>query len=392
MDLITLLRAVQRWPGVILSVMLVTGLVMGWRLRTADPIYEAQVKLQLTAPQDEDVSLYDRYRSSNLRDEMTVARNNFTEVLQSREVYDRTSKKLGLDVRDAAYMLKFSLALDSDFLYVSVQARTPKLAETIANAHTAEAISYFGEVRAKPATATKNYLSDQLTTAQQRLDAAKAAFADFKVKNAIGRMSDELMTYQQLNQRLQAEYDQLMIDGAGNREIERLEKTIDTLQVDREHAIAQGQTQLAQHFDEAIDRNTKQLKDLQQSASSAKNIDAVIAQRRDALARLIELEPVYNELDKRVQQAETEYQLLQNKYTEATLKENTVKAASNIQIVEPALAPEQPVSTRSKLIMFVALIGSLGLGFLLALLLEYITSRGLIRRLRLVSAPAKIGK
>src|SRR5215468_9965510 len=106
MDLIRVLRAIRRWPGVILSVVVVAGAVTGLRLRATEPIYEAQVKLQLTAPQDEDVTLYDRYRSSNLRDEMTVARNNFTEVLQSREVFDRTVKRLGLDPLDAAYTLK----------------------------------------------------------------------------------------------------------------------------------------------------------------------------------------------------------------------------------------------------------------------------------------------
>lgn len=390
MDLMYVLGVIRRWPGVILSVMLVTGLATGFRLRTAEPIYEAQAKLQITAPQNEDVSLYDRYISSNLRDEMTVARNNFTEVLQSREVFDRTSKRLGLDPLEAAYTLKISPLRDSDFLYVSVQAHSAKLAEAIANTHTAEAISYFGEIRAKPATAAKNLVAEQLTSAQARLDTAKAAFADFKVQNGLGRLTDELTTFQQLNQRLQVLHDQLIIDGADSREIDTLQKTIDALQVQRELAFAENKTDNVQRFDAAIARDLEQLTKLRQNTSPTKNVDAVIVQRRADLAHLIELEPIYNELDKRVQQAEAEYQLLQNKNTEATLKENTVRTASNIQIVEPALAPEQPASTRARLILFVALLGSVGLGILVALLLDFISKQRGIRTLRPAPAPIDI--
>ena len=81
---------------------------------------------------------------------------------------------------------------------------------------------------------------------------------------------------------------------------------------------------------------------------------------------------------------------MQNKNTEATLKENTVKVASNIQIVEPALAPQQPASTHARLILFAALLGSAGLGVLVALLLDYISKQRGMRILKPAPAPIDI--
>jgi len=52
------------------------------------------------------VSLYQQSQAySNLRDELTVARNDFIEAAKSNEVRDRTVAALGLMDADTAYAL-----------------------------------------------------------------------------------------------------------------------------------------------------------------------------------------------------------------------------------------------------------------------------------------------
>jgi len=374
MELIGLLRVLWRWLWLILSVTLVTVLGLGFRLRMTGPVYQAQVKVQLTAPQQEDVALFDRYRSTSLRDEITVARNNFIEVLQSREVYNRTIAQLGLKGEDAAYTLEVRPLRDSDFIYIFVRGRTPELAAEIANTHVSAAITYYGEVRAKPATAAKNFLAEQLRIAEEEFRSAEKAFTEFQVENSIATLQTELTIYQKLVEQLQLERNRRMLEGPTSRAIQATEALLDALRLERERAYAQGDSEMVKRFDEAIARYTAQLEDLREMTSATAHVDSILAKRRAELERLVMLGPGYNVLQENVRQARERYQLLLDKYTEAVLKENTVQAASFIQVVEPALAPARPAPTRMKTLLGLAVVGSLGLGVMLAFVLESLTS------------------
>ena len=324
MELINLLRILRRWLWLIVLVALVSGLTVWLSQCSAKPIYEARVKLQLTTPQQTDVTLYDEYRYVELREEMALTRNNFAEVLQAREVYDQTVSQLGLAGEDAAYMLETSLVRDTDFIYIIAQARTASLAEEIANAHTKAAMTYFGELRAKPANAAKDFFAEQLQLAKEELQSAEDAFADFQVQNGAASLEDELVTQQNLLEQLRLERDRA--------------------------ALAESNS----------------------GTGSTAEIDKLIVQRRDELERLVALAPRYNTLAEDVRQTREKYQHLLEKYTEAELKANEVQATSFVQVVEPAGAPSHPVSDMNK-ILVLAIVGGLGLGILLAFVLEYIT-------------------
>jgi uncharacterized protein involved in exopolysaccharide biosynthesis len=370
-----MLQVVRRWPGVILSVVLVTLLVLGVRLFTSPRVFESQVKLQLTLPQQEDVALYDRYRTSSVHDDMTVARNNFVEVLQSREVHDRTVEQLRLGLPDAAYTIDVQPLRDSDFIYVAARAATPSAAQVIANAHVAAAIDYYGELRAKPATATREFIAAQLAGAEQDLSLAEQAFTEFKMKHNIGTLDNELSTYRELIQQLQEERSRRMIEGPTSLDIQATQRRIEQLQVSRETALAQGNTQLAQGFDQAIARNEAQLADLIKNTSATAHIDEIIAARQRDLAALVGYGAQYNDLEQKVTQAQAKYDLLQNKLTEAVLKENDVKTSSFLQVVEPAVAPLRPAPTNAKVLLILALFGSAGVGLMLAFLLDYLAGQ-----------------
>jgi uncharacterized protein involved in exopolysaccharide biosynthesis len=161
----------RRWLWLIILVGVIPPVVLGVRLK---PTYSASARLQLTAPPAVQVAVYqqgDPY--SNLRDELTVARIDFIEAAKSTEVRARAVAALALMDADAAYGLDVRQVRDSDFIDLSVEARTAELAQRTANAHAEAAIQYASELRALPARAAVAFLGERLRTAQAELEAAQ---------------------------------------------------------------------------------------------------------------------------------------------------------------------------------------------------------------------------
>lgn len=371
MDVVKLLRILWRHIWIIASVMLAVALGFGLRLWSAVPTYEAQVKLQITVPQQEDIEVYERYRASNARDELTVARNNFNEVLQSRAVMERVADELKLTGADAEYTVDVRPIRDADFNYITVAARTPASAAAIANAHVAAALSYYGDMRAKPAATAREFLAAELATAQDEVRAAGAAFTEFQLRNNITTMDGELAIYQSLIDKLQSERNQRLIEGPTSWEIQRVESLIEQLNLERERASAQQDNAAVQRFDASIAAYQTQLQSLRAATSPTANVDKIIAARRAEVENLVLLRPRYDQLQEQLVQAGKKRDLLLDKYTEALIKENTIRTAGFIQVVEPAIAPAVTAPTNLGTIMLLALVGSLGLGVLVALAYEY---------------------
>jgi uncharacterized protein involved in exopolysaccharide biosynthesis len=104
--------------------------------------------------------------SSILRDDLLLVQNNFDVIVQSAVVHDRTVRQLDLRSVDDAYTVTAAPILDSNYLNLSVRARTPELAQAIANTHASEAIQYYGELRAKPASTTADFLDGEIQKAR----------------------------------------------------------------------------------------------------------------------------------------------------------------------------------------------------------------------------------
>lgn len=276
MDLVQLPAIVWRWRWVIVAVVAVPVLAQGLRLGTSSTPYEAAVRVQITAPPLEDVQLLEtgNRSSSYLRDDLTLVSSNFRAVVSSPEVYDRTIQQLHLQGRDRAYKVTASPVFDSNFIDLLVAARNPSTAQAIVNAHAAQAIRYYGELRAQPAAATKDFLDAQIGSLRATLTSSSA--------------------------------------------------------------VAAGAT----------------------AASQASASPAVVAASVEA------------------QQARDTYQLLLSKRAEAALLEQDALRATYIQVVEPASAATRKAWIRTAVILLgLSLVGSMGLGLLLALLLESLFRR-----------------
>lgn len=198
------------WRRLIIGFVAVTGLVLGLNWLLAEPGYRTKVKLQITTPEDEDVTLFDERSSFSERDRITIARNNFTVVLESSAVRKLTIDQLGLTDADAEYEIEVTPIRDADFVDVYFVASTPELAAEIANAHVALAIKRMGNLRALPSITAKDNFAEELAGAEEALRAAENAFATFQLENGIGSLDAEIDVQQQMLQQLELERNQLL--------------------------------------------------------------------------------------------------------------------------------------------------------------------------------------
>ncbi len=340
MELIALLRVLRRWLWLIITIVSVTELALWLGIRSAEPTYAATVRLQISTPQRGEVEAYDEYRSISMRDEITVAINNFMELVQSDEVYKRTASQLGLDEKDARYTATPQRIRDADFINVTVEARTPNLASEIANAHVGIAIAYYGELRSQTTKAEKDLFAEQLRVAETEFRTAERTLADFRTQSGIYSLESQMSTQQKLLEQLQLERDQRLLEQATLITV----NTAKTVPVTATPII-----------------------------DPVKEVDKLIVQRQKELDQFMILAPQYNVLAQNVEQARAAYQHLLGKYSEAELKVTAVQAANFIQVIKPAYAPVGSESGWPKLAVL-ALAGSLGLGVVLAFLFQYISS------------------
>lgn len=342
MELIDLLRVMRRWLWLIIALMVVTQFALWLGMRSAEPVYAATVTLQVSIPQREDVPAYDQSRSINPRDEIAAAINNFTELVKSDEVYKRTTNQLSLVGKDADYAVSAKRVSDADFVNVIIEAGTPSLAAEIANIHVGTSIAYYGELRAQPTKAERDLFVEQLRVAEKELQAAEKALTDFRTQNGIYSLEKQISAQQDLLARLQWERDQRLLEQP-------------LLVIPTPGSIAR------------VAATT-----VTPAVNPAGEVDILIAQRQAELDQLTALAPQYNLLEQNSEQARAAYEHLLDKYSEAQLKVTAVQAANFIQVIKPASAPTEPESSWPKLAVL-ALAGSLGLGVMLAFLLQYIS-------------------
>jgi uncharacterized protein involved in exopolysaccharide biosynthesis len=264
---------------------------------------------------------------------MTVARTNFSEILQSREVYDRTARQLGLSGEDTNYKVDVRSLHDSDFFIVAVQSRNAGLVGQIVNVHVNEAIAYYGEVRAKPTVAIKSFLAEQVAQADQRVRAAESAIADFQAQNKVTNVTADIASNQ---------------------------KVIDDLISVRNQRIllaVSGTVTGAARMDQV---------------TATGPVDTLITQYRNEITRLLALQPRYSALQDGLDQARSDYQRLVDKYNLAVQVEQSAQAASFLQVIEPGTTPAEPVSSRLGVVIPLALLAGLVVGVVLAFVLDWL--------------------
>jgi uncharacterized protein involved in exopolysaccharide biosynthesis len=320
-------RLLARWWWLILLTVIAAEGAALYTIYTSPPSYRTSVKLQIVASGPREVPLFGQIRTQVTRDEIFYVGKNFIEILKSDAIAQRVVEELGLRVRSSEILKKMTVSpiANTDFVYVFLDWPDPEEGPLILAAQVRAAQKYFALARAKPASSTRRFISQQLVAVRQELEQAKAKFGKFKSDHGIASM---------------------------DREIRSLESVVTSLRLEKDRALANGELGVAAAFDRAL------------------------AQRSSQLTNLIGIGFEYYNLEAAVKRAEADYNFLLEKESEAMLKENESLSVEFIQLLEDARAPATLVPLRIKEIAALAGVGGLLLGSLLALALG---SKGTVR-------------
>jgi uncharacterized protein involved in exopolysaccharide biosynthesis len=327
-ELTDLFWVLLRWSWLIILIVVATVGSLVYLQRRIIPAYEATVTLLLSTPDREDVNVTGEYTFTNDRDEITNTSDRFVSIAEYDEVKQRTLEELGLSVN---YRVDAAVELGADFVTITVNADAPELAAALANTHAQNAIEYFGEIRALPATQALEYFDVELEAARQNLEDAQQALTDFHIENDIIMLEDEI--------------------DVQNTVLE----TLEVLRVEVQVPV----------YDPSIDfvpsRDTT-------------TVDGLITEQRTQINNLGSLLPEYQRLVAEVEAAEDAYDLLVDKYAETEMRQAFTSQSMFLQIIDAAEVPDaptgQPIRTYT-----LGFVGSLGLGILLAFFLDYLFVR-----------------
>lgn len=310
-----------------------TTLIISYMQR---PVYQASVKFRVTAPPPADVSLFSgRY---NPVEDLVSTRNSFIDVLTDRAVARQVIETLQLsmdpeELQASTTVEKVELQVqssskesqsDSGLMKVNVRNSDPDLAATLVNTLIETALQRYGEIRARPKTMSREFISLQLKDTRQELNQAQEALIVFQVENKIGALPQAIASQQAL---------------------------IYDLRKQRDQAYAQGHLQEVAGYDQ------------------------LILERQVELQDLVRLGSEYARLEAAVEQGKSTYGFLLEKETEAKLKENETLTLGFMEVSGPAKSPSRPLP-RVKM-SFLALGGVLSLivGVMVAFIWNYLELR-----------------
>ena len=421
MELNHILQVLKRWIAVIAGVVIVITAGIYFNLRSNSTTYSSSVRLQLTAPDRDDVRLVDEYRYVNQREEATLAQNNFTEIAKGREVYNSTQETLGLADNQMDYSIEVTPIHDSDFVVVTFISPNEENLVDIANVHVVEAIKHLGNTRALSSEASSNSFSIQLTESVANLELADAELSAFQAQHNIISLGSEIQIEERVIENLEIQKASLQLELSENdsasaqsqNTVAGLEAQINAIDVQVQEVILNQlvleQTEIlsadalpeeltaAQRADltklsdsiasQAEELQNLRLAKLQQDkellvaqldslqSSGVENqatleIDNLITESRTHLATLLALEPEYNILKANATGALNTYELVLEKYNESQVRAEVNRGANFVQVVNQAFSTSL---NPNPIVQFIVMgfAASFVLGILIAFLLEY---------------------
>lgn len=309
--------------------LIVCGATLGSLLITfqaGPPQYEATLRFLVNAPPSVDVTLYPGFDRPTQSQQIATTQAAFIEVVKSPTVIWKAADALQIPIRldEAGRRITVEQPMESQFVWLSVRAQDPQEAADLANTLMDTAKQHYGQLMAEPSALAREFISLQVQTAFQDLEAAKQALADFKRDHQVGDLQAEI---------------------ASQRTI------VWNLILGRDEA-----------------RVTRK-------AEQVLSYDQIIAQHQAELQRMIALSDEFADLEDKIKRAEADYDFLVGKETEAELKENEVLRAGFIQVVEPAYPPPEPVSSFDVKIFALGGVVSVVVSVVVAFVLEYVESQ-----------------
>ena len=328
---------------------------------TAKPVYRAFVKLQVIAPEPQEVSLFAQARPVGSREEIVAVEQQFDAALRSAYVAWQTIADLNLGISAAELLDGLSVFADGEFLNVTFVQDDPMLVEAIATKHVENAFAYYAEIRSKPSTVALQFIQEELAEAEKALTAAQAALLEFKIEHNVDSLPREISAIQDQLRELRLDHARLAA------ERENAQAISDTY---IEEATKTGSTESAVSYQRLATGQDATVAGIEAQEAE---YDRLITQQEAVLVELLNLTTEYESLLRGVSRVQSNYNFLTGKESEARLKQSQATNVSFIQIIEPARMPDRPAPSRTpKMLMVGALVSLIG-GILLAFILEFLS-------------------
>lgn len=378
------LGVIWRRKWIILLVVLGALVLAAPSVISARNEYVGTATLLVTLPETSTVDLYGEYRSSSVRDEVTLARNNFADLVKSSEVRGRTIEALGLSESLRGYGLDVEEPRNTEFLLVKVRAPDRVWAAEIANTHVDEAQAYFGEIRARPAAAAKEVLSEQLEEARIQLEADEQAVLAFESANHISSLDAELDLQAKVMADLYLRRNRYTVEGSDALTL-AYRNIIQILEAERLDALQHYQAVKEAALQDVIDLfedNTVEILERYRAETAVMflaSIERLIEREEEKLSGLSLLRPQLDQLEFQLARSETRMEQLLEAYQEAATKEETALKVNFVHVVLPATPPPQPDTRTANMLLFLTLVGSMGIGLVLAFGFDYLLKEPLVQ-------------
>lgn len=370
------------WLTVILFVVTV-GVIL-FTSYTAKPVYRASVRLQVLAADRSEASLFSTYRSSTTVDEIQQAQKDFLRVLQSGFVAWKTIADLNLDIGAQDLLKGLTVAVEGDFIVVTVESDDPGRAEDIATYQVNNALADYRGIRATPSKVLRAFVSELLISDKQKmLDAEKALF-EFKQTHNIDSIQQETRALQDLIRNLKIEREHALIerDRAAiyaqvyRQEEKKADDKADEIEMmtDEEGELIAPET-LKVYRDLARQHEATAISYEAARDGHDRSIaiyDQAISERQKELRALVGLYSEYNALERELTRATNNYNFLWDKQNEARLRQLQAEGLGYIQITEPARKPDAPVPSKTPQLLLVGGGVSVLTGFLLSFVIEFL--------------------
>lgn len=359
-EILTYLRIIGKRWWLITLIFIVTNSVILVNALKAKPVYQAYVKLQVIAPESQQVVLFSETKPVASRDEIVAVQVQFDAALHSPYVAWQTIADLNLGISAAELLEGLTVSAEEEFLHVTFVADNPMLVEAIATTHVENAFKYYAQIRAKSATVALQFIQQQLSDEEKALATAQNALLEFKLAHNIDSLPREIVAIQDQLRDLRLERAKLVA------EREAAQAIVEKYRAEAAKDDAQKAT--VNYAALAFNQEVTVASILAREAE----YDRLIAQREAVLEELLKLTTEYDELVRNVSRIQSNYNFLSDKENEAKLKQSQANNVSFIQIIEPARMPDRPAPSRTPKMLAVGSIVSLIAGIILAFMLEFI--------------------
>ncbi len=365
---------------------------------SAPPTYRSSLRLQALALDDQEVALYTRRSSGGVSEQIALTQFNFNETLQSSLIAWRTIRDLDLDISANQLLGDLSTSAAGDFVTVTYDADRPEQAMDVLNRHVENALAYYNDIRARPASVAGQFVSSELVSQGQVLRRAQDALLQFQLEHNVGDLSREINAVQDALRSLRAARDGAQIQAsqaetlaqqyqaqadATAAELAAVQQALAELSGGEEaptagqQASLDAQAVLVVELGQTAAEQRSAARAQQALAAGQRTVasqnERLLNQRAGDLAQLIGLSSDYNTLLAEVDSALADYDFLRGKAAEARLKEAQALSVGSLQVVDPAFLPNEPGGSSVLRVALLMAVVSLLFGLVAAMLLEFIS-------------------